>query len=92
MDRYAAHGDRLAAMATALGQGNAQGLRRLDRIVKEQLVKVAHAKEHQRIGLARLGVEILRHHRGGVGMDLGAKNHGGRSVHAVQTRGLWLRG
>ena len=92
MDRHAAHGDRFAAMATALGQRNTQGLRRLDRIVEEQLVEVAHAKEHQRVGLARFGVKILRHHRGGVGMDLGRGNHGGRSVHTRQTRGLWPRG
>ena len=31
------------------------------------LVEVAHAEEHQRVGLAGLGLEVLGHHRRGAG-------------------------
>ena len=34
-------------------------------VLEEQLEEVAHAEEHQRVGLAGLGLEILRHHRRG---------------------------
>src|SRR5205085_4229950 len=48
-------------------EGDAQRGRGLGGVVEEQLVEIAHAEEHQRIGLAGLGLEILGHHWGGVG-------------------------
>ena len=65
VDRHAGHGDVLPRMLAAVGQGNAQRLRRLARIVEEQLVEVPHAEEDQCIGVALLHVEELLHHRGG---------------------------
>ena len=57
----------MAGVLAAGGQRNAQRARRLHRVLEEQLVEVAHAEEHQRVGLARLGLEELGHHRRGVG-------------------------
>jgi hypothetical protein len=62
---HAGHGDVLARMLAAIGQGDPQRLGRAAGVVEEQLVEVAHAEEHQGVGLARLGLEELRHHRRG---------------------------
>ena len=70
MNRHAAHGDVLARMFAALGQGDVQGLGRLCCIREEQLVEIPHAIEQQVVGMGRLQREILRHHGGGVGADL----------------------
>jgi hypothetical protein len=83
MRRDAGHGDRLAAMDASGGELDAKRASRLGRVVEEHLVKVAHPKEDQRIGLARLGLEVLGHHRagaGGVG-DAGSGNREGRRIH-----------
>ena len=67
MHRHPTHRDRLSPMGASRRQRDAQRGRRPLRVFKEQLVEVAHAKEHQGIGLPRLGLEILRHHGGGAG-------------------------
>ena len=80
--RHAGHGDGLALVLAAVGQGDAQRLRRAHRVVEEQLVEVAHAEEDQRLGLGRLGREELRHHGRGalcLRQDLGL---GRERVHA----------
>ena len=63
MKRYAAHGDVITAMLPALGERNIENARRRDRIVKEQLVKIAHAIKQKRIARVFLDGKILRHHR-----------------------------
>ena len=62
--RHPAHGDILAFVFAALGQGDIQRRRGSDRIIKKQLVKIPHAVKQQRIRVARLDIQILRHHRG----------------------------
>jgi hypothetical protein len=64
---HAAHGYVLAAVLAALGEGDVERLRRLHRIVEEQLVEIAHAVEQQAIGVRPLGREVLRHRRRGEG-------------------------
>ena len=62
MHRHAAHGDILALMLAAFGERDVQRLCRGDGIVKEHLVKIAHAVEQQRVLMVRFKLEILRHH------------------------------
>jgi len=63
MDRDAAHRDRLALALPALGQGDVEAGGGRAGVVEEQLEKVAHPVEQQRV--PRLGLEavVLRHHR-----------------------------
>ena len=63
MEWHACHLDRRACRIAALGQGDVEKLCGLDGIIKKQLVKIAHAVEHQGVGVLRLDGEILRHHR-----------------------------
>ena len=74
MDRHAAHGDVLAEMLAALGQGDVERRRRGLGVGEEHLVEIAHAIEEQRIGMLRLDLVVLRHHR----------RHGGGIVHAAR--------
>ncbi len=61
--RHAAH--RRLAVAAALpgGQLHLQDRRRLHRVVKEHLEKVAHAVQHDRIRVPRLDLKVLAQHR-----------------------------
>ncbi len=63
--RHAGQRDVLVAELAALGQGQGQGGRGLDRVVEEQLVEVPHAKEQQGVGIIDLGLQVLRHDRCG---------------------------
>ena len=63
--RHAAHRYRRARVLSAMGQRDVQGGGGSFRVSEEQLVEVAHAEEHQRVGMFRLGGEPLRHRRGG---------------------------
>ncbi|GBE44066.1 hypothetical protein BMS3Bbin10_02151 [bacterium BMS3Bbin10] len=63
--RHPAHGDVFAQMLAALGQRDAEGPRGLLRIAEKQLVEITHPVEQQAIGVGRLDLQILRHHRGG---------------------------
>lgn len=54
-------------MLAAGGERDAQDRRGLLRVLEEQLVEVAHAEEYQRVRLAGLGLEVLRHDRRGAG-------------------------
>ena len=75
MPRNPAHRD--LAAAGVLGtrrEGQLQGFGRGDRVLVEELVEVAHAKEDQRVGVPALGVQVLAHGRGGApgrGLDGG---------------------
>ncbi len=60
--RHATHGNIVAVVFAAFGQGNVQRLGCGDGIVKKHLVKVAHAVEQQRPLMFRLDLKILRHH------------------------------
>ncbi len=63
MDGHAAHRNIVAQMLAALGERDIERFGSGLRIVEEQLVEIAHPVEQQRFGVARLDVEILRHHR-----------------------------
>ena len=65
-------------MLAALGQRDVERRRRMNRVVKEELVKIAHPVEQERVWVAPLDLQILRHHRGGVGGDFN------RLVHALR--------
>ncbi|MNE01023.1 hypothetical protein D3C80_934490 [compost metagenome] len=83
VDRHPGHGNVLALMLSALGQGDAQRRRRLHRIVKEQLVEVAHAEEENGVRLIGLGRQELRHdrRRSGVGLQISLRGVGDGRVH-----------
>ena len=61
--RHAAHRDVLAQMLAALGQRDIERPCRRHGIVEEQLVEIPHPVEQKRAGMARLDLQILRHHR-----------------------------
>ncbi len=63
VNRHAAHRDILALVLAALGERDVQRLRRLHRVVEEQLVEIAHAVKEEIVGMRRLGRQVLRHHR-----------------------------
>ena len=63
VDRDAAHRDVGALVPAALGQRDVERLRRGDRIVKEQLEKIAHPEEQQAARMGAFDLVILRHDR-----------------------------
>ena len=69
MDRHPGHGDVTALMLAAPRQGDAQYPGGRLGILEEQLVEVTHAEKQQGVGLARLGGQVLGHHRAGVDGD-----------------------
>jgi hypothetical protein len=60
---HAGHRDGLAIVTSAKGLRDAENCGGLDRIVKEQLVEIAHPEEDHRIGMRLLHLQILRHER-----------------------------
>ena len=69
MHRNPAHGNILAQMLAALGQGDVQRLGCLCCIREEHLVEIAHAIEQQIVGMRGLEGQILRHHGCGIASD-----------------------
>ena len=63
--RDAAHGHRILLALVARGEGQIEGARHVDGVLVEHLVEVPEAKEHDRVGVARLDVEVLAHQRRG---------------------------
>ena len=63
MNRHAAHRNVAAEMLAALGERDRQGAGRLDGVIEEQLVEIAHPVEQQEIGVCGLDLDILLHHR-----------------------------
>ncbi len=61
--RHAAHGDVLPEMLAALGERDAERAGSDRRVVEEHLVEIAHAVEQQTVGVVRLDLQILGHHR-----------------------------
>ena len=61
--RHTAHRDVLTQMLAAFGQRDVQRLRCCHGIVKKHFVEIAHAIEQQGVGILRLDVQKLRHHR-----------------------------
>src|SRR5258707_13356555 len=61
MVRYARHLDRLAGGCAAAGQSNIEQARGFFRVAVEQFVEVAHAVEHEHVGVVRLDAQILLH-------------------------------
>ena len=76
--RHAAHRNILAHVLAALGERDAERARRVDGILEEQLVEIAHAIEQQRTGIVRLDLDILLHHRRGRSAALLRGKLGGR--------------
>ena len=73
----ARHRNRLPRALAPVRQRDVQNARRLVRVVKKQLVKIAHAVEQQRVRMLRLDAQVLGHH-GGVGrVDRGCGRHPG---------------
>ncbi len=62
MVRKAGHGDRILPLV-ATGERKVEHTRGGFGIVMEQLIEVTHAKEQERIGTRRFGIQILLHHR-----------------------------
>ena len=83
LDRHAAHADVFALVLAALGENDAERPARDLCVVEEQLVEIPHPIEQQAVGIGRLDLEILRHHRrearAGVGMGAVA-----RGVHRLE--------
>ena len=63
MDRNAAHGDGVAKVEPAFGEGDVEGGGGGNGVVEEHLVEVAHPVEEERAGVLGLDLQILRHHR-----------------------------
>ena len=80
--RYAAHRDGRAVVLAALGQRDVERGGGGFGVGEEQFVEVAHAEEHQRIRMRRLGGEPLRHRGGGAG-GFGDGGHRCGLPHAV---------
>ena len=57
----ARHRNRRACRSAALGQRQIEQPRRLARIVVKKFIEIAHAEEHQRVRILRLGGEVLAH-------------------------------
>ena len=76
--RHAGHRNRRAGRRAALRQRDVEQARGLARVVVEQLVEIAHAKEQQRVRILRLGGEVLAHQRRVLGEVV--------AVHAAEER------
>ena len=63
VDGHTAHGNILAQVLAAFGQGDAEGTGRDLRILKEQLVKIAHPVKQQAARVGGLDLDELGHHR-----------------------------
>ena len=85
VDRDAAHRDVLAQMLAALGQRDVQRPGGVHRVLEEHLVEIAHPVEQQAVGMGLLDLQILRHHRSGVGRNDGGRDGGGRVGHGSST-------
>ena len=69
---HTGHDHRLPAGLPTLRQGDVEQTHRLFGVGKKQLVKIAHAVEHQRVRVLGLDGQVLLHHGGVVG-----RLHGG---------------
>ena len=67
MIRHTCHLNCLAFHLAASRQSNVQQLGRFHRIVKKQLVKIAHAVKNQLVRMLGFNAQILLHHRGNGG-------------------------
>ena len=63
MVRHAAHGSALVKSAVPSRQSELKLSRRCNRIIEEQLVKVAEAKEDEAVGVLLFLLNQLQHHR-----------------------------
>jgi hypothetical protein len=65
--RHAAHPDVFAEMLAALGQRDVERGRSFHRVIKKQLVEIAHPIEHQMARMRGLDRQVLAHHGRGIG-------------------------
>jgi hypothetical protein len=77
LHRHAAHRNVLPEMLAPPGEHDAEHAARDLRIGEEQLVEVPHAVEQEAVGIRRLDLDVLRHHRRGA-RDVGGRRSGGR--------------
>ena len=92
---HAAHGDVGARVPAALGERDVEGRRRRDRVLEEQLVEIAHAKEQEAIGIGPLDLHELgdlgsgRRRAGRGRLSLRGLGHGGgRQGSALRIPGM----
>ena len=64
MIRHARHRNRAAGGLAARSQRDVEERRRALRVAVEQLVEIAHAVEHELVGMLSLYPKVLLHHRG----------------------------
>jgi len=88
MHRHARHHHRLAGALAAGGERDVEQAIGAARVVEEQLVEIAHAIEHERVGMLGLDTQVLRHHRRVVGERVARLGRGGRGgcVHRGRRR------
>ena len=91
VDGDAAHGNGLAPVLAAAGEGDVEGGGGGFGVLEEQLVEVPHSEEEQGVGVFGLEGEPLRHGGGGaLGAGGGASSGGiGGSVAAGALRWPW---
>jgi len=75
VERHARHDDGLPRRLAAFGDGDVEQAACLFGVLPEQLVKVAHPVEDERVGKLRLDGQVLGHH-GGVGAQVRRGRHG----------------
>ena len=84
MKGHAGHDHRLAGRLAAPCQRDVEQARGLFGIGEEQLIEIAHAVEHERLGVFRLDGQVLGHH-GGVGAQVERGCHGARQNGALSS-------
>ena len=65
LDRNPAHRDVAIEMLAALGEHDAERAAGDLGVLEEQFVEIPHPVEQQAIGIRRLDLQVLRHHRAG---------------------------
>ena len=88
LDRDAAHGDVGARVLAALGQDDAERPAGGLRVGEEQFVEIAHPVEQEAVGIRRLDLQILRHHRRDARVVGGERPGSGRVAIGGRGRGL----
>ena len=86
----AAHGDILAQVLAALGQGDIERRRRFHRVIEEELEEVTHPVEKQAILVRLLDAQVLRHHGRHAGLAGGASGLGGVGQVLFHLQGGWI--
>ncbi len=81
MEGNPGHGYRLPGRGAPRRQGDVEQRRGTPGVVKEQLVKIAHAVEEQDVGILALDAQVLLHH--GRVLREGCVVHGGEGYNIL---------